>query len=352
MKTQIKLHLIVNIAIAIIYIAITALLAACENEIPYNPGKQKTMLIMNALLNAGSTENYVILNLSEGNNIGRLNEATLTLFVNGRVVETPQAMTPEDIYGKFPEKSNYPPILFKKFRLTTVLHPGDNIRLEATAENETYRVSSEVTVPQALESIKVDTCLAYLRIHNQQELCRQYKITLQDRPDERNHYRLEILNDFKFRYLNEANKERIIFQQMDKLINCEDVILTDGHPSNYDDEDNGMLSTINNKYNIFTDSRFRNSSATLNVYTPHYDDLYPTGISYKQLYRTQTITIRLLSLTEEEYRYLKALNTLEDLGYSVLMEPVRLPSNIQNGLGFVGISAETKIIIKFPEKKL
>lgn len=49
MKTRIKLHLI-------IYIAFAGLFMACENEIPYNPGQQNPQLIMNALLNAGQTE--------------------------------------------------------------------------------------------------------------------------------------------------------------------------------------------------------------------------------------------------------------------------------------------------------
>lgn len=43
MKTRIKLHLI-------IYIAFAGLFMACENEIPYNPGQQNPQLIMNALL--------------------------------------------------------------------------------------------------------------------------------------------------------------------------------------------------------------------------------------------------------------------------------------------------------------
>ena len=64
MKTRIKLHLI-------IYIAFAGLFMACENEIPYNPGQQNPQLIMNALLNAGQTENLVYLHLSEGNSIGR-----------------------------------------------------------------------------------------------------------------------------------------------------------------------------------------------------------------------------------------------------------------------------------------
>ena len=177
MKIQMKLHLL--------YIVAIVLLASCENEIPYNPDNQQPLLIMNAQLDAGKDVNEVFLHLSKGSSIVRLNEATLTLFINNRIAETPQALTPEEIFGppeNYPEDAIfvYDAILYKLFRLNTPLHPGDNIRLEATAENGKYHASAEVTVPQPIESLHVDTCLAYLREYSGQTLYRQYKITLQD----------------------------------------------------------------------------------------------------------------------------------------------------------------------------
>lgn len=150
MKIQMKLHLL--------YIVAIVLLASCENEIPYNPDNQQPLLIMNAQLDAGKDVNEVFLHLSKGSSIVRLNEATLTLFINNRIAETPQALTPEEIFGppeNYPEDAIfvYDAILYKLFRLNTPLHPGDNIRLEATAENGKYHASAEVTVPQPIESL-------------------------------------------------------------------------------------------------------------------------------------------------------------------------------------------------------
>ena len=54
---------------------------------------------MNAQLDAGKDVNEVFLHLSKGSSIVRLNEATLTLFINNRIAETPQALTPEEIFG-------------------------------------------------------------------------------------------------------------------------------------------------------------------------------------------------------------------------------------------------------------
>lgn len=376
MKTRMKLHLI-------IYIVIAGFLTACENEIPYNPGQQNPQIIMNALLETGQAENYVYLHLGEGYSIEHLNEATLSLYINDKIAETPKAISPEEIYGYLEEdfdKEIYEALLrsirFKKFRLTSALHPGDNIRLEATAENGKYHASAEVTVPQPIESLHVDTCLAYLREYSGQTLYRQYKITLQDRPNEKNYYRLDIWNDRSYyckwrEYLKDENDNlikvddgngswdwasvtkdtTILAPRQNEIINREDVILTDGHPGSYDDEENELFPTINNKYNIFNDNTFRDTYATLKVYTPLYQEYYQLdGHGYNYISCKQTITVRLLSTTEAEYRYLKALNCLDDEDYDdALMEPISLPCNVTGGLGFVGVCSENKVIIELPE---
>ena len=376
MKTRIKLHLIIDIAFA-------GLFMACENEIPYNPGQQNPQLIMNALLNAGQTENLVYLHLSEGNSIGRINEATLSLYVNDKQVESPQAISPEEYYGNMQnqlDKGQYEALLksmrFKIFRLTARLQPGDNIRLEATAEGGKYHVSSQVTVPRPLQSLQVDTCTALIRQWGSMRAHRQYRITLEDLPNEKNYYRLEIVNNKDFRcviytpnedengdYIKDENgdyiytitKDTVVNYRYTELINREDVILTDGHVTSSDDDENAMFPTnIENKYSIFTDNRFTNSSATLKVYTPLYDDNYDIlqSLNYTRCYLKQNITVRVLSLPETYYRYLKALNCMDDEDYDeALMEPISLPSNVEGGLGFVGISSEIQYTIDMPDKK-
>ena len=375
MKTRIKLHLI-------IYIAVTGLFAACENEIPYNPGQQEPLLIMNTLLNTGQTENLVYLHLSEGNSIGYINEATLSLYVNGKQTESPQAISPEEYYKYMQnqlDKEQYEALLksmrFKIFRLTTALKPGDNIRLEATAEGGKYHVSSQVTAPQPIQSLQVDTCTALIRQWGSMRAHRQYHITMQDIPNEKNYYRLEIVNNKDFRcviytdnkdengnYIKDENgdyvytltKDTVVNYKYTELINREDVILTDGHITNSDDDENAMFPNIENKYNIFTDNRFTNSSATLKVYTPLYDDNYEIlqSLNYPRCYLKQTITVRLLSLPETYYRYLKALNCMDDDDYDeAIMEPISLPSNVEGGLGFVGVSSEIRYTIDMPDKK-
>lgn len=373
MKTRkAKLHLIIYV-----YAVAALLLTSCENEIPYNPGNQKPLIVMNAMLDAGEVENFVYLHLSEGYSIGKINQATLSLYVNGQLAEEPQPMTPQEIYEGLSEetygKDLYEQIIkninYKKFRLHTHFQPGDNIRLEATAENGEYLVSSEVIVPQPVLDIQVDTCITKIFQWSSMRDYRRILVTLHDLPNEKNYYRLDIQNNYHVnaRYpvpsLNEDGSQETdedgtplywykdtIFNYTDReLINREDIILTDGHISHSDqDEENEMFPSISNKYNIFTDNQFPNSSATLKVYTALGLD-HLSG--YNSVYsRLLSLSVRVLSISKEEYLYLKGLNCMDDDDYdTTLMEPVSLPSNVQGGLGFVGVSASAEVNMEFPE---
>lgn len=353
MKTKkIKLHLIIYT-----YIIATLSLTGCENEIPYNPDRQKPLLIMNALLNAGEAENHVYLHLSEGNSIGQVKQATLSLYINGQLAEKPQPEISQN------NENNAP----MTFCLHTAFQPGDHIRLEATAEEEKYRAESEVIVPQPVESIQIDTCVTKILQWGSMRDYRRILVTLHDLPNEKNYYRLEVLNNYRIRArypvpsLNEDGSQvtdedgtplywykDTVFNYTDReLINREDIILTDGHISHSDeDEDNEMFPIINNKYNIFTDNQFSNSSATLKVYTA-------LGVNYLSGYQNiyalpLSLSVRVLSLTRDEYLYFKGLNCMDDDDYdTTLMEPVSLPSNVKGGLGFVGLCTETKVTMNF-----
>lgn len=344
-------------------------LAACTNEIPYNEQARDPQLILNAQLTAGEKVNYAYLHLSEGNRIGRITQGSLTLYINGKAAETPEEISPEELYNNLKgtiDDEQFELLIrnihFKKFRITSELHPGDHIRLEAIAENGTYHASAETTVPRPVESLQVDTALAYLREYAGDVLYRQYKITLKDLPGEKNYYRLDISHELQqlvtywtYRYdaggnlVKEQRDTLLTSIPMTKIINREDIILTDGHPHNYNDEENELFPTTRNKYNLFTDNRFSDASATLKVYTPTYHIEPPYFYDYIDYHNSQTITVSIYSLTEEQYRYQKALNTLDDENYEeVLMEPVSIPTNVTGGLGFVGADSRTQFVLHLP----
>ena len=57
----------------------------------------------------------------------------------------------------------------------------------------------------------------------------------------------------------------------------------------------------------------------------------------REVHRRATVQLRTLDLTQ--YHYLKALENLDTFGTEMnfLVEPTTLPSNVEGGLGFVGI---------------
>lgn len=339
----------------IIYACITGSLSSCENEIPYNLEQKAPLLIMNALLDAGETENFVYLNLSGTGGIGHVDDATVTLTVNGKVTETLEELPPLKPVGN-PDSDN--PLNFipeinkrKKFRIHTALQPGDVVRLEAVAEKSKYHVSAEVNVPQPISTIHVDTTRILLKSYGSWNAYLQFKINMQDRKGEKNYYRLDIRQDITVYGQDIAGKDTIIYMRNTEFINREDIILTDGNPISSDNDNNDFFGTdIKNKYNVFNDSRFTDTGCTLKVYTSLYNNNEPPHI-HNVSRRSKTFTVRLLSITEAEYRYLKALNFIESDDYeSALVEPVIIPSNVKNGLGFVGASSETRVILKLPDE--
>lgn len=197
----------------------------------------------------------------------------------------------------------------------------------------------------------MDTACVSLRGYGDWNTYRQFKISLQDRPGEKNYYRLDIRHDMTVYGQDFAGNDTVVHIRNTELINREDIILTDGNPTNGSDDDNDLFGTyIENKYNVFADSRFTDASCTLKVYTDLYN-AYGSLYIYDIIRYSRTITVRLLSISEAEYRYLKALNCLESDNYEdTLMEPVIIPSNVVNGLGFVGVSSEVRTVMQLPDK--
>ena len=160
------------------------LLPGCEHELDYYMGVQEPQLTMNALLEAGATENRVFLSLSGKSVIKPVRQATLKLYVNGVCRETVEG----GYRHQWDEEAQRLSCLLK-----TVLSPEDVVRLEVSAEQGKYQASAEVIMPSAPAVIEqVDTMVTQLWTGNSEFDAIQYKIRIRDLPDERNYYRLII----------------------------------------------------------------------------------------------------------------------------------------------------------------
>lgn len=324
--------------LSILFMLTSMLFPACENELPYMNKPQAPQLLMNAFLEAGKEENGVSLCMIDADEqqTDYVSNGSITVYVNGEKTETAQV---EKIYGSF----NAPNCTLK-----TPFRPGDHIRFEATAEDGQYQAGCEVEIPLPIEeTIRVDTLRTQLKGNSSMMDCMQYKITIHDRPNEKNYYRL-IIEENTYRISSEDGIEYGPFSSYLEIINQEDIVLTDGHLTTTDDDKFGILDlTVRNLSNVFTDGRFENGSYTLKVYTsiPYISE------SNRKDHFYLDVTVRLLSISQSYYRYLRAMNCLNSEDYNeTFMEPVIVPQNVSGGLGFIGASSEQRVTLRMIDR--
>lgn len=304
------------------------LTAACENEIPFNLKANPPKLIMNALINADSLNNTLFLHMSGQDRLGDVADATVEVRVNGQLTETAQLL---------PKPSDNE--IGKRFCITTAFRPGDAVRIDATTAHGNHHAWAEVVVPQPIAIEKWDTATTYFRKGSYKERYMRFKITFSDRPKEDNYYRLTADRQINLYQRLMEGGERFLSTTWNRgMVSREDVVLTDGHPSTLD-EDGSLFEKEDNIHGIFDDNRFRDGNYTMTVYISH--PLYTTSSNPSFRYEVNAY-FRLLSITETEFRYLKALNIIDsDMYDETIMEPIRFASNVNGGLGIVGINAGT-----------
>lgn len=314
-------------------------LTACENEIPFNIKDNSPKLIINALINADSVRNIVYLNFSGKSQLSNVKDATVNIYVNNVLTETAQPINEQN-----------ESISQSTYLITSAFHPGDVIRIDAKADanGNTYNAWAEIIVPQRPQIVSVDTCSIMLKTSNGFKNHMRYKIRIKDRENEANFYRIILEQQTSLnvtQYYN--NKDTTTISKSYYMVTREDVVLTDGHPMTSDDEDNGLFEETRNIYNVFDDGRFTNKEYTMTIYG---SSLKETWSSYENVNQAQVdVIVRLLSITEVEYYYLKALNIIDSDTYiEGINEPIKIPSNVQGGTGFVGVSIEHRYLLHLP----
>lgn len=343
-----------KINISIVFSLFMVLISSCKNEIPFDIKENPPKLVMNAFINADSLTNYLYLNFTGHGSPGHVKDASLEIRVNGELREKLRPMDKK-------ETNHLSQCMFK---LSRTFLPGDLVRIDARTDDGMHHAWVEVGVPKPMPQIReVETQHVALRHHGRIENCLRYKITLNDIPNERNFYRLivdkrtEWVSWFENRngwqWGNEGSKQKrsiitSIYHDYSYIFR-EDVVLTDGRPQSDAEEENGMFDNVSNVYGVFDDSRFENSSYVMTVYNDPEPQAY-NGINNKLSCKVDAV-IRVLSITETEYYYLRALNIVDSDAFDeVLNEAINYPSNVQGGTGLVSISTETHKTIRLFEE--
>ena len=143
--------------LSILFVTVT-MMSSCENELPFNINNNPPKLVMNALINAESTDNLLFLNFTSKENSTHVQNVTVEVRINGELKESLRPLPPET--------EGNPQC---RFGITSRFTPGDAVRIDAITDDGQYHAWTEINVPQRpFEIENVDTVtvpLALSRLH-------------------------------------------------------------------------------------------------------------------------------------------------------------------------------------------
>ena len=346
-------------------------LTACETELPLDVEEMDDILCMNGFLTAESDSNFVYITTTGKQKYKNVQNAEVQLTINGETVET--VNKPDEYSGRY--------------RLTTKFNAGDNVRIDVNCNGK--HIWAEEVAPEKIDdlSAKINTSkIEYEHVENfwydTESYRADYTINFSDKENQTDYYRLLIgskVNVHETYNFVEYVYDEETWDLADSVVtfhdstfyhnNVPDInygyenepILTDGESKDNSSNNNSMTSDdldlfimmleTKNKYRIFDDRRFENSTATIHVYNTISPLNYRHAYGFSDYIYTvdyQAI-VRVLKISASYYYYLQAINIMQAEGYDDMSElsgPIKLPSNVNNGGGNIAIATPTDCVVK------
>ena len=327
------------------------LVASCYEEILIPTEDKDPVLVMNAQMSNLETVHNVFLSVSRLSQVDPLPGATVKVYINGVLA----AEAVERIDGD--------PWNTTAYQFDNVLHPGDEVRIEA--RKDAFYAYATAMVPPAVAVEALDTSSVRMKFMDEVTDYVQLKVRFQDLPGD-SWYGVDHRISDIWEYLDEAGNPvpeyTARWESRGGIDTDYDPVISEGTGSAAGN-DLGALLSATNYFHCFADTPIADQESTLRVmiypmylYLPEYrygitmpaaleevDNIYETLMKMPaRVHRNCYFLLR--SLDFSQYHYLKALNTLETFGTEVsfLVEPTTLPSNVEGGLGFVGIETVTE----------
>ena len=343
-----------------IYLFLLSFLAvSCYEEIIIPVGDDEPVGVMNAQLNTLESIHVIKLSVSQKNDVQALAGADVRVFVNGSLATVAKEIIPlnEDITyydGYTGHKGPWE----TEYTFECEFRPGDEVRIEARKGE--MALSSTVTVPAAVPISSVDTSTVKMTYMGETGTYLQMKTVFNDHPDV-SFYRVFGREVDDIAFLDESGepapgmtgaKESTLW-----LETGFDPIISEG-AGKTGGADIGALLKAENSYHCFADTPFSGGECTIRPLTYFYPltgdyySYFPTtemepdwekiGSMPRRIHRRAIIQLRSLDFTQ--YHYIKALENLETFGTEMnfLVEPTTLPTNVEGGLGFVGLETVTE----------
>ena len=350
----------------LIFIALLAAVA-CENEIPYDFGEAGPKLMVTGFLYAGEAEQTVYVSLSEGGTVSGVGDATVRCYVNGTLAASASAHSDDKARGA---QYHQLPVSFK-----ADFTVGDVVVLEVEAAGH-KAFTPELTVPAAPIVEKADTTHTTVTHADWSEEVVRFTVDMTDRKGEDNWYALNLVKEVTGTFSFEDGRPDIpVVRRSYPMIShssLTDPILLDGNMA-LTDVDLDIMDYMDylgdGRFETFSDQLFRDGPARLvfdspmQFYYPGADpDLlfevlrqdFGNEVSWSAEWPvreiSRTLEVQVHGCSKDAYLYLRALRTVRSNGYNpVLTEPVTVPGNIIDGIGFVDILNTAAVRIDLPE---
>lgn len=325
MKTIKSIYLLFTILFSLLFFS-------CENTIPFKTNDVPQKLIVNALINSNKAENSIYLHLTGVNNVSFVRDGVIKIYLNGTLKETIRVEEMKDEWGADVEQ----------YVSRLLYSPGDAVRMEVETEDGKYQAYAELTVPAPVAIEKIDTMTFRTNGQNNMDYIR-LKTTFTDVPESKDFYRILVDRYQTFYGVSRitGNDTSFVITSPASLIIHEDVVLTEGRPGTINENDDLFMTQNENLYTIFDDTRLNGTYSmitTLSLYSYYY--FYDGDIKIERM--DMDVNVRLISLTEAEYYYLRALNIYDSDNYDdVFSPPILFPTNVNGGTGIVGASSES-----------
>lgn len=332
------------------------LLVSCYEEVLIPVGEGEPVPVMNAQFNNLEPVHVVSLSLSRLSSLTPLEGAEVQVYVNGSW--RADAVEEEPSYHA------------ARYAFEASWEAGDEIQI--VARKGSYSVSAVTTVPYPVEIEAVDTASAQMSVWGEMEDYVQMKVRFHDLPGP-SWYGINARCSESCDYLDGEGLPIPGYSvaDMDWAIPLEtgfDPIVSEG--STLSGGDWTSFFAVEDEYHVFSDVPFSGQDCSIRVladtwsfFLPdkNYGIYYPEGMmdedygelsQYPRRVRRRCI-LCLRSLGLAQYHYLKALSNLEAFGTDVsfLIEPTTLPSNVEGGIGFVGVEMVSEIDVAVFEKE-
>lgn len=292
------------------------LTGACERDVDFKGKEPDSKIVFNSIVNSTSDQHTVKISESVflfGDKKPQLvDDLTLKLSLNG-----------EEIPLFFQEEKNS----HKYYRFSAQIKSGD--KLEVNGDSPKFgKIYAIDHVPISAEIKNVQTewftgekdQISYLRT----------LITIKDKPNEKNYYRIVIRN--KQINSSDMDEEEYTWDRQNVFVDQE-ILFNNIDGMLLEDEDA-------HKYRVFSDELIAGKEYTLNVYI-QMDKTDPWGDMLKRY-----VKVEIHALSEDMFKYLRSLELA--LSNDDFSEPVKIYTNVKNGYGLLGAYSIAEKSIELP----